>query len=64
MRSDEDIKGKLSPVLYLLGVAAAFADPRFAGAIYLLRDADVARPGQAHRAGLGATTTVYGEEMT
>jgi uncharacterized membrane protein len=31
-----DIKGKLSPVLYLIGIAAAFSDTRIAGAMYLL----------------------------
>jgi uncharacterized membrane protein len=31
-----DIKGKLSPVLYLVGIAVAFSDTRIAGAIYLL----------------------------
>jgi TMEM175 potassium channel family protein len=31
-----DIKGKLSPVLYLVGIAAAFSDTRIAGAMYLL----------------------------
>ena len=31
-----DIKGKLSPILYLFGIAAAFVDTRIAGAMYLL----------------------------
>jgi uncharacterized membrane protein len=31
-----DIKGKMSPVLYLAGVAFAFVDPRIADAIYAL----------------------------
>jgi uncharacterized membrane protein len=31
-----DLKGKLSPLLYLAGVGLAFVDTRIAGAIYLL----------------------------
>ena len=31
-----DLKGKVSPVLYLAGILSAFADTRIAGAIYLL----------------------------
>jgi uncharacterized membrane protein len=31
-----DLKGKISPVLYLAGVVMAFVDPRIAGALYLL----------------------------
>jgi uncharacterized membrane protein len=31
-----DLKGKISPVLYLAGIALAFVDPRIAGALYLL----------------------------
>jgi uncharacterized membrane protein len=31
-----DWKGKLSPVIYLLGIAAAFISPRLAQALYLL----------------------------
>jgi len=31
-----DIKGKLSPVLYLVGIAASFVDTRIAAAMYLL----------------------------
>lgn len=31
-----DLKGKMSPALYLTGVLLAFADPRAAGAMYLL----------------------------
>jgi uncharacterized membrane protein len=31
-----DIKGKLSPVLYLIGVGAALAEPWIAGVLYLL----------------------------
>lgn len=30
-----DLKGKVSPVLYLLAIGAAFLDPRIAGAIYV-----------------------------
>jgi len=31
-----DLKGKISPVLYLAGVVMAFVEPRIAGALYLL----------------------------
>ena len=31
-----DLKGKISPVLYLAGILLAFVDPRIAGALYLL----------------------------
>lgn len=31
-----DLKGKISPVLYLAGIAVTFVDPRIAGALYLL----------------------------
>jgi uncharacterized membrane protein len=31
-----DLKGKISLVLYLAGILLAFADPRIAGALYLL----------------------------
>jgi hypothetical protein len=31
-----DLKGKLSPVLYLAGILLAFADARVAGALYVL----------------------------
>ena len=31
-----DLKGKLSPVLYLAGIALAFVDARIAGGVYLL----------------------------
>jgi uncharacterized membrane protein len=31
-----DLKGKISLVLYLAGTLLAFADPRIAGALYLL----------------------------
>jgi len=31
-----DIKGKISPLLYALGVLSALVEPRFAGAIYVL----------------------------
>jgi uncharacterized membrane protein len=31
-----DLKGKISLVLYLAGIVLAFADPRIAGALYLL----------------------------
>ena len=31
-----DLKGKISPVLYLAGIVLAFVDARIAGALYLL----------------------------
>jgi hypothetical protein len=31
-----DLKGKMSPVLYVMAIPAAFLSPRIAGAIYVL----------------------------
>jgi uncharacterized membrane protein len=50
-----DIKGKISPVLYLVAVPSAFVDPRIAGAIYvtvallwLIPDPRIERMLEAH----------------
>ena len=63
-REDFDIKGKISPLLYIGGILQALVSPLDLGGALHARRADLADPGSAHRtrdqAGLTQKQAVVG----